>query len=649
MDLGTTLGPEGPIARNLRHYENRREQREMAVSVQRALRERRHLLVEAGTGVGKSFGYLIPAIEAAVEMGEKVVISTHTIALQEQLIEKDIPLLQAALEHEFSAVLVKGRSNYIGLRRLKLAAERPGHLFADPRELDDLERVVNWAEVTTDGSLADFEREPSREVWSAVRSEHGNCLGKECPTYDPCFYFKARRRAQNAQILVVNHHLYFSDLVLKELGGGILPDHGIVIFDEAHTLESIASEHLGWRVGKGAITWLLNALMDEDHGRGLLAYMGAGDCAAPVDRARQERDLFFSDLGRWLKNGAPANGRIRERLPFRIGLPKALRELAMALRTFLSQVKSKEQEIELLARADRAEDLASELDILTTANEEGFVFWAERDETRANASADLVGAPIDVGERLRAILFQSRRSVILTSATLSVGGERSFEYLRRRLGLDDADEKRIGSPFNYREQVKIHISRSMPEPSRDEHAYERALAERVVEYCTRTRGNAFVLFTSLRTLSAVHAATKEALESAGLVVLKQGEGIPRSRMLERFKSQGGCVLFGADSFWHGVDVPGQALQNVIITRLPFAVPTNPLVEARMDRIKSQGGDAFLEYSLPEAVLKLRQGFGRLIRRASDKGIVVILDSRILSKPYGRTFLESLPDCEVVID
>jgi ATP-dependent DNA helicase DinG len=649
MDLPTTFGPGGPIARKLRQYEERREQREMALAVQNAIRSRHHLIVEAGTGVGKSLGYLIPAIEAAVEMGEKIVVSTHTIALQEQLVEKDIPLLQAALGQEFAAVLVKGRSNYASLRRLKVATARPMSLFNDPRELEDLERVQNWAALTNDGSLADFEREPSRDVWSAVRSEHDNCLGRSCPTHEACFYFKARRRAQHAQILVVNHHLYFSDLVLRDAGAEILPEHSIVIFDEAHTLESIASEHLGWKVTRGMVTWLLNSLMHEDHGHGVLAYLGAGDCAAPVDRARQECDRFFAELRGWREKQAPPNGRIHEKLPFEVRLPETLRRLAQSLREFLPRVNSKEQEVELVARALRADDLADSMDVLVNANAEGCVFWAERNEARPTAPVDLVGAPVDVGDRLRSLLFAKKRSVILTSATLSVGEERSFAHLRQRLGIDDAQELRLGSPFDYRTQVKIHVPGNMPEPGRDDSAWERALAAKIVHYTTLTSGNAFVLFTSLRTLDSVYRQTKDELESSGLVVLKQGEGVPRTKMVERFRKQGGCVLFGAESFWQGVDVPGDALQNVIITRLPFLVPTHPLVEARSNLIQARGGDPFREYSLPEAVLKLRQGFGRLVRRASDHGIVVILDSRILTKSYGKTFLQSLPDCEIIVD
>lgn len=621
----------------------------MALAVQNAIRSRSHLIVEAGTGVGKSLGYLIPAIEAAVEMGEKIVISTHTIALQEQLIEKDIPLLQAALGQEFAAVLVKGRSNYVSLRRLKVAAARPLSLFHDPREHEDLDRVQNWSTLTNDGSLADFEREPSRDVWSAVRSEHDNCLGRDCPTHDACFYFKARRRAQHAQILVVNHHLYFSDLILRAAGAEILPEHSIVIFDEAHTLDSVASEHLGWKVTRGMVTWLLNSLMHEDHGHGVLAYLGAGDCAAPVDRARQECDKFFAELRTWREQQAPPNGRIDGKLPFEVRLPDALRRLSQSMREFLPRVNSKEHEIELVARAGRAEEIADSIDVLTTADVEGCVFWAERNDARPTAPVELVGAPIDVGEKLRSMLFAKKRSVVLTSATLSVGRDRSFAHLRQRLGVDEAAELRLGSPFNYRDQVKIHVPRSMPEPGREEGAWEKALADRVVEYATRTGGNAFVLFTSLRTLDFVYRQSKDALEAAGLVVLKQGEGLPRTKMVERFRKQGGCVLFGAESFWQGVDVPGEALQNVIITRLPFPVPSHPLVEARSDLIKARGGDAFLEYSLPEAVLKLRQGFGRLIRRASDHGIVVILDSRVLTKKYGNVFLQSLPDCEVIVD
>jgi len=647
------LGESGRIAQRLKAYESRPQQLDMAAAVERAIAQGEHLVVEAGTGTGKSFAYLVPAILAATATQgtggkrKKIVVSTHTISLQEQLIEKDIPFLNAVLPVEFSAVLVKGRSNYLSLRRLRGAAQRAGHLFARPEEAQQLDQLLTWSRKTNDGSLADLGFKPLPQVWDEAESEHGNCLGRNCPTYDDCFYYKARRRVWNADLLVVNHALFFSDLALRREGASVLPDYDVVILDEAHTVEQVAADHLGLSITSGQLEYLLNKLFNERQQKGLLARVGASQEQRLVQRARAQVRDMFQHIRDWRQTRGGTNGRVKTLLPIENPVSPALKELAAAIVQFGQQLPNEEERIEYTAAAERCTGQADALNAWLQQSAEDNVYWIEQFGPE-NTRVRLLSAPVDVGPALRDELFNKIPSVVLTSATLAVGAD-SFDFIRQRLGLTKAQELKLGSPFDYVRQVQLVLPDGMPDPAAEPAAYESAVCDRIERYLDWTKGRAFVLFTSYQMLKSCARRLAPWLTRRNYGLYVQGEELPRNLLLEKFRRDPAGVLFGTDSFWQGVDVPGDALQNVIIAKLPFSVPDHPLLEARVEEIRRNGGNPFVDYQVPEAVIKLKQGFGRLIRTRTDTGMVAILDPRVRTKPYGKTFLASLPECTVLHD
>ena len=671
------LADEGPIARRLEGFEARPEQRELAVAVERALHDKKHLLAEAGTGIGKSFAYLLPAVlHAESHRGDgPVVISTRTIALQQQLDQKDLPFLAAVLPTEFSAVTAVGRNNYLCLRRMHMARGEQ-QLFDQEETANELEQIVQWSATTQEGTRMSLPFQPLPQVWEAVQAEHGNCLNKACKFYDPCKWQRARRRMEGADILVVNHSLYMADIALRMAGANALPRHRVVIFDEAHHLERVATESLGLSLAESTVGWHLRRLLPKRAAKSLLATYGTSESRLLVEDLRIANEAFFADLTERLAM------RRNEAMPLNDEtlldpVSPLLKQLASEVAAAAVRGKDLNVRMELTARAQGLDGLAATFKALTSGAFAGPMDDREdaHDPELAVQSAPttmvrwiephrrgptLRAAPLEVAGALREWMFGSGATAVLVSATLGIqsasrGDARavdddeeedgSFAPVKQGLGIDKATTLRLGSPFNYDAHVDLVLEEAMPDPGGDVQGFDRAVAQRTESHVLDNGGRALILCTSWRQVNALAESLRDPLADAGISLLVQGED-HLAQLLERKRKEPASVLLGTDTLWEGIDVPGDALTLVVLTRFPFASPGHPLTKARHRLIEQRGGNSFMDLTLPAAILKFRQGFGRLVRRSSDRGKVIVMDPRVRTKRYGRTFLASLPFAEL---
>jgi ATP-dependent DNA helicase DinG len=703
MSLADTFSPSGKLARVLPEFEVRPQQIAMMKQVAQAFNEDGIAVVEAPTGVGKTFAYLLPAAIWALENKERVVVSTRTINLQEQIIYKDIPLLAKCLDRKVTAVLVKGKGNYLCRRKLQQALSEAA-LFEDESDQRAIQAIADWAEQTDDGSLQSLPFVPTRSVWEQVNSDSDTCNVSNCPAAASCFVQKARRELAKADIIVANHHMLFSDLAIKkEIGSfsslAVLPAYKRVIFDEAHNIEDSATEYFGAEVTRNGAVALLGRFVRIDRGRerGLIPYVKMEVMRGVVVLEQQEASEIlnlidnqlvpslaslrealltaFAALRSFVAERSGAIGReIKWRLTEGVLQDPGLRDIhkvymlpaareamdcaesAGSLLRKLKAIQTPPGQLEhpLATELQQLQSYRDRLLRFSTSLAEGIseklkentVRWVEID-AKDDGIVRIAWRPLEVGKPLGEWVYPNLGAVAMTSATLSV--EQRFDHFFKRVGLNMVKEREmatavIDSPFDFEKQAILCIPTDIVRPD-NKHFLDQSV-DCMYEVLSITKGHALVLFTSFYALDHAYRKLKDSLEKLGIASLRQGDA-NRNLLLERFRSDASSVLFGTDSFWEGVDVAGDALQCVILPKLPFSVPTEPVLEARAEKIEAEGGNAFMEYTVPQAVIKLRQGLGRLIRRRTDRGAVIVLDQRIVTKHYGRVFLKSLPDMRVI--
>lgn len=702
-EMTESLSPGGIVSKNLNGYEHRPEQLAMIAKVSEAFNNKKIAVIEAGTGVGKSLAYLIPAIHWATQNNERCVVSTNTINLQEQLIKKDIPFLKKALGIKFESVLVKGRGNYICLRKIQALETGQQELVPDENS-DEIQVIIDWSKVTNDGSKSDLNFVPRSAVWEDVCSESDSCLRSKCEFFQKCFVTRARRQANKAHILVVNHHLLFSDLAVQAAGAdaAVLPRYDHIVFDEAHNIEDVATDYFGAGITRTGITRIMRRLHAQVENkttgflnvligklRSLYAKHRLEEFKTAMERIEMElipridiilqfNDEIMTSLGQFAheidKSGqneakVRINTAIRQTDDWHARVVPQFDNFIQLLNRFCTDLTSVIDQVEyanirlekdilytlvdLTTQRNRIKGIIDVIDQIILNDDQKNVRWVEAQKRRT--TKDIVRlriAPLEVAESMKELVYDNYKTMIMTSATLAIAtqkGKSEFSYLANQIGLNLVERSRvltakIPAPFDYKKQAIVAIPLDVPNP--DAGDFSSVISDAIYEAIKISEGRAFVLFTSYGLLYKVHQALEPKLAEMGVTALKQGQQ-NRHELLEQFKQDKTSVLFGTDSFWQGVDVEGDALENVIITKLPFKVPSEPIVEARVEAIERQGGNAFMDYSVPQAVIKLKQGFGRLIRKKTDIGSVFIFDKRIIEKFYGKIFLQSLPESRVV--
>lgn len=634
-EVNNYFSAEGILSKKLPSFEFRPQQLEMAREVAASLEKGHHLMIEAGTGTGKSLAYLIPAVLWALENEARVVVSTYTKTLQEQIVNQDIPFIHNALGLPFKYSLCLGSENYLSLRRMKRASQT--RLFGNVAEDDQLNEIFHWTGKTQTGFRNDLPFEPLPSVWEEVGRQKDLCMGKHCENFNSCFYFKERRKWFGAHVLVVNHHLFFANVANN---GAVLPRYDAVIFDEAQNLEEAATSFLGLEFSNSGLLYFLDRLYNAKTKRGTLTRMREDltiEIRQRVSKVRIAVEGFFQNLfdefgrkERTLRFYSPPT------LNNTLFIP--LKDLHEALKSLEQRVTSEEEQLEITAAAARVFEYNNNISALLNQNMKEYVYWLEITPKKRFVRATLRGVPININEELHEQVFSKIDRAVLTSATLTTN--HNFEHIKERIGCTPKEEATLDSPFDFASQALLYLPPDMPDPNEDVAKYVAALADRTLELILATGGKTFVLFTSYDILNRVYRILDPKLQQYQL--LKQGTLAP-SRMIQRFKEKP-SVIFGTNSFWQGVDIPGDALSSVIITKLPFDVPTEPLIEARIEDLKKRSINPFKHYQIPRAIIQLRQGFGRLIRKRTDKGVVAILDSRMTQRSYGKQFLNSLPDC-----
>lgn len=699
-EIEQILVPGGLVSQKLPGYEFRAEQLKMIHAICEAFNADKIALIEAGTGVGKSMAYLLPAIFWAVRNNERTVISTNTINLQEQLIKKDIPFLQSVLTFQFKATLVKGRGNYACLRKVD-EIRTDFDFFAEEDEIAELTDLLDWAKHSKDGSKADLNFVPKAKVWDKIAAESDTCTRTKCPHYGACFVNRARREALNSDILVVNHHLLFADLAVRQANAesGILPAYQRIIIDEAHHIEDIATNYFGAGITYMGLNRMLGRLHRTSKGKvkGLLhvLLMKTDQARLPQESATRIYQLIqtslipeIEELGMHVENTMESIYNIvkqKDENEFgesKLRLLEGIRlnpewknsvlnpaeNLIAALRLFATKATKlihfiesidalKDEKlfsltVEINAQVARLEEAANTIEQVLFNNSEDVIRWVEA-VTRYNWHlVRLQSSPLEIAVLMKNNIYDVFKTIIMTSATLTVSGipnRNQFDYLENRIGLSLVERTRrielvLPAPFNYRDQAVILVPLDVPLPN--DRNFSASIREMIYQSLIISQGRAFVLFTAYGLLNLLFNQLEEPLRQRGILPLKQGT-TTRHQLLERFRQNSNAALFATDSFWEGVDVQGRALESVIITKLPFKVPTEPVIEARVESIEKQGRNAFMEYTVPQATIKFKQGFGRLIRSKTDRGSVIIFDKRVIEKDYGKIFIKSLPDCRVV--